>query len=602
MTGRRTIGLNYAGNKATFSTWAPNAISVQIQTPDAIVSLERRHPGFWDAENILMAPGASYSVIVDGKKLPDPASLFQPDSNSGDSIAFDLHAHIWHDNTWAGILTEDLIIYELHTGAFSPEGTFDGIAKKIEYLKELGITAIEIMPVAQFSGSRNWGYDGVFPFAVQNTYGGPAGLQRLVDLCHQNNISVILDVVLNHIGPEGNILPEFGPFFTDKYRTPWGQAINYDDQWSDGVRTFFIENVLMWLRDFHVDGLRLDALHAVKDFGPTNILQVISENVTMLNEATSANHFLIGECDLNDVRYIDHPGKGGYGIDAIWCDEFHHSLHSLLTGDSTGYYSDFGNVWHLVKSFNDAFVYDGIWSEHRKRIFGTRTKGFSGKQFVVFSQNHDQVGNRMLGERMTHLVSYEQLKLSAGAVLFSPYIPLLFMGEEYAEKNPFLYFTSHRGEELIRLVREGRIEEFTDFFSEGEAPDPQDKKTFDKSKLNPGNLDNLQSALLAYYKNLLNLRKTIPLWRSLDRATFFAESIEAKNVIQLTRKSNSHLLIAILNFEGAAVDVGICKPYTQWELLLNSGDIKWGGPGNTIDPEESVVTIPPFTMIILYSS
>lgn len=602
MTTRRTIGLNFNENNAEFSVWAPHATTVQLKTSANIIPLERRHQGFWEAHKLLIKPGTQYSVIIDGKILPDPACLYLPDGVDGNSVAFDLNEHIWKDTDWPGILPEDLIIYELHTGTFSTDGTFDGIVDKLGYLKELGITAIEIMPVAQFSGTRNWGYDGVFPFAVQNSYGGPSTLQRLVDISHQNGIAVILDVVMNHIGPEGNILPEFGPIFTEKYKTPWGRAINFDDEWCDGVRRFFIENVLMWLRDFHIDGLRLDAVHAIHDFSPKNILQELHENVAVLNARTSASHFLIIECDLNDVKYITPVNKGGFGIDATWSDEFHHALHSVVSRESNGYYSDFGSIWHVVKAFNTGFVYDGIWSEHRKKVFGTRTTGFGGQQFVVFSQNHDQVGNRMLGDRLAKLISFEQLKLIAGAVLFSPFIPLLFMGEEYAEKNPFLYFTSHSGKDLIRMVREGRAKEFSAFISESEAPDPQDIKTFNQSRLNLNQKDSQQNAMLAYYRELIRMRQTIPLWKSIDRKNFSAEIIEGTKVVLLNRKGISQILLAILNFDDTPTNVITCKPYINWELLLNSADTRWQGPGISIDPEDPTILVPAHTMVILYSS
>ncbi len=598
---RRSIGLNYSGKSSTFCTWAPQAKKVVFNSPEIRMELECRPHGFWESKSFFIDPGTPYSIEIDGKPLPDPASVSQPEGITGSSVAFDLSAYKWNDSEWKGISTEDLIIYELHTGAFTSEGTFAAIARHIVYFKELGITAIEIMPVAQFSGTRNWGYDGVFPFAVQNSYGGPLGLQQLVDLCHQNGIAVILDVVLNHIGPEGNILPEFGPFFTDKYKIPWGDAINYDDAWCDGVRRFFIENIQMWLRDFHIDGIRLDAIHAIRDFGPVNILQELHNQVEMLNTLSSSRHFLIGECDLNDVRYIAPAHTGGYALDAIWCDEFHHALHTLVTGESNGYYSDFGRIWHLVKSYNDAFVYDGIWSEHRKKVFGTRTGEISGDKFVVFSQNHDQVGNRIKGDRLSVNLSFEQLKLVAGAILFSPYIPLLFMGEEYAEENPFLFFTSHSGAELARLVREGRKKEFESFLYEGDFPDPQDGKTFEQSRLT-GNRSSLQLKMFDYYKRLIELRKTIPLWKSMNRRNFKAESIEGRNVLQLTRWNGNQILLAILNFENTGEKVITCRPYIRWELIFNSGDIRWGGHGNIIDPEKTSITVPPHTIVILSSS
>src|SRR5687768_905399 len=308
------------------------------------------------------------------------------------------------------------------------------------------------MPVAQFPGKRNWGYDGVYPFAVQNSYGGYKGLQQLVNACHQKGLAVILDVVYNHLGPEGNYFSAYGPYFTEEYKTPWGGAINFDDAWSDGVRNYFIENALMWFRDFHIDALRLDAVHAIKDFGSKHILREIKEQVNILMEQTGKKHYLIAECDLNDTQFIDPLEKRGFGMDAQWIDEFHHALRVTATGEKTGYYSDFSGIEHLAKAYKDAYVYDGQFSPHRFKNFGVKAQDNPGRQFIVFSQNHDQVGNRMLGERSSQLVSYEMQKLMAGAVLVSPYLPMLFMGEEYSESHPFLYFVSHTDPELAEAV------------------------------------------------------------------------------------------------------------------------------------------------------
>lgn len=364
------------------------------------------------------------------------------------------------------------------------------------------------MPVAQFSGARNWGYDGVFPFAVQNSYGGPEALQHFVNACHQHNIAVVLDVVYNHVGPEGNNLGKFGPYFTDKYKTPWGEAINFDDAGCDGVRKYFIENVLMWFRDFHIDALRLDAVHAIKDFGPSHILKEIKQHTDALMQETGRAHYLIAECDLNDIKYIQPIEEGGYGMDAQWIDEFHHSLRVTAGNERTGYYQDFDGILHLAKSFHDGYVFDGIYSAHRQKTFGTKTTGIAGEKFIVFSQNHDHVGNRMLGERTSTLVSFEMQKLLAATCLISPYLPMLFMGEEYSEKNPFLYFVSHSDKALVEAVRKGRKEEFAEFHNEGEVPDPQAEETFQQSKLQWHLLQEKQhSAMLSFYKSLIALRK-----------------------------------------------------------------------------------------------
>ena len=602
MIDRRTIGLNFRGpEEADFRIWAPYAKRVLIETAIGSHPLDQKNMGFWELKFFSLQPGARYMISIDGESLPDPASLSQPDGVEGKSMAFDPSAYSWNDKAWNGLSMNELIIYELHTGTFTHNGTFDALSEKIPYLKSLGITAIELMPVAEFPGKRNWGYDGVFPFAVHHSYGGPAALQRLTDICHQNNIGVILDVVINHLGPEGSTLPSFGPVFTDKYQTPWGKAINFDDAWCDGVRNFYIENIIMWLRDFHIDGIRLDAVHAIKDFSHKNILREIQEQVELLNEKSSFNHFIIAESDLNDVRYIAEFRHGGYGLDATWCDEFHHALHSMVTGENMGYYADFGNTSDMIRAYNEAFVYNGIWSPHRKQIFGTSTTGYPGHKFVVFSQNHDQIGNRMLGDRLSTQIDFEMLKVVAGAVLFSPFIPLLFMGEEYAEMQPFLYFINHNSEELIKKVREGRKKEFEAFTGTGSIPDPQSERTFQQSKLNWDSRTLEQLKMLAFYQELIHLRKTIPAWKSSDRNHFSAKSITGKKVLQLTRESPTEILLAILNFESIPVNVITCETHIPWQLILNSGDPEWGGADTSIDITNPAVSVPPHSMIVLYN-
>ncbi len=606
MINKRTLGLNFTSpSEANIRVWAPTAGKVSLELEQgAIFNLLEASMGFWELTNIRVNEGDLYRIIVDGKAFPDPASLLQPEGVHKQSQAFNLNKFPWCDDNWKGPTTEELIIYELHTGTFSSEGTFDGITGKLDYQKELGITAIELMPVAQFPGNRNWGYDGVYPFAVHNTYGGPERLQNLVDSCHKKGLAVILDVVYNHLGPEGNYLPAFGPVFTGKYTTPWGMAINFDDEWCDGIRTLFIENVLMWLRDFHIDGLRLDAVHAIKDFSAKHILREMKEKVEELNFATSKNHFLICESDLNDIGYISPFNQGGYGMDATWCDEFHHSLHALTTGENKGYYSDFGKITHLAKSLENAFVYDGQWSEHRKRKFGTKTSGLAGNNFVVFTQNHDQVGNRMSGDRLSTMLDFELLKVIAGTMLLSPFIPLIFMGEEYAETNPFLYFIDHGDEELIRLVREGRKKEFEAFMNSENAPDPDDIKTFNDSKLNWEHRSSNQKHIFDFYKELIQLRKTIAPLKNRERKSYSAKTAANKNIIEFERINNDQRLIAVLNFEPEQSTFTSTFLNTKnAQLLLCSSDKKWGGNGTTASLNlASEVTIPPSSLAVWLTS
>jgi maltooligosyltrehalose trehalohydrolase len=560
--------------------WAPEAREVAIiGQSNGKYPLSQSAYGYWEGHDLPFIEGDLYEICLnDEKKFPDPASLSQPQGVHRPSMVTDLSARPWHDEEWKSIDTRNLIIYELHTGTFSESGDFQGIINQLPFLSELGINTIELMPVAQFPGNRNWGYDGVYPYAVQDSYGGAAELQKLVDLCHQQGLAVILDVVYNHLGPEGNYLSEFGPYFTDKYKTPWGKAINFDDAWSDPVRHFFIENALMWFRDFHIDGLRLDAVHAIKDLGAQHFLADLKKTVDEFNKENHKTHFLIGECDLNDVRYINPFNKGGYNLDAQWCDEFHHALHGLVTGEEDGYYSDFGGIGPLVKSFNHAYVYDGIYSPHRKKTFGSKTEGQPGHKFVVFSQNHDQTGNRAMGDRLGTNISFEMQKVVAASYLLSPFTPLVFMGEEYGEKNPFMYFTSHSDKTLIKNVRQGRKKEFNDFQEQQDPPDPQAEETFKKSVLTPqGKWNPTQQILFEWYKTLIRFRKTQPFWDENPRAYFEAESLSEK-ILRVSVRHKQEVYLMLMNFgeEKIHLDLAFAEP------MLCSATDEWGGPVNHV--------------------
>ncbi|HEY9649768.1 MAG TPA: malto-oligosyltrehalose trehalohydrolase, partial [Coleofasciculaceae cyanobacterium] len=415
------IGSNYLGEgRCEFSVWAPthDDVAVQLVSPEnRIIPMKKDEQGYFKvlAENI--QPGTFYFYKIAGDDRPDPASYYQPKDVHGPSEVVDHSTMNWTDTNWSGVPLENMIIYELHVGTFTPEGTFEAIIPRLRELCEFGVNAIEIMPVAQFPGDRNWGYDGAYPYAVQTSYGGPEGLKKLVDACHQEGLSVILDVVYNHFGPEGNYNSQFGPYFVEKYKTPWGMAINFDDVHSDGVRNYFVENALYWFQNYHIDALRLDAVHAIYDLGAKHILREISEEVATLSERMGRKLYLIAESDLNDVRVIQEREVGGHGMDAQWSDDFHHALHALLTGEQRGYYQDFGQCQQLAKAYKESFVYSWQYSLHRRRYHGNDANDRPGHQFVVCTQNHDQVGNRMLGERLTHLVSFEALKLAAGALM-----------------------------------------------------------------------------------------------------------------------------------------------------------------------------------------
>jgi maltooligosyltrehalose trehalohydrolase len=576
----RTIGVTFKNGRARVCVWAPLLKKVELLLPqkDFKTLLQKDEWGYWQGQTEDLKPGDRYQFILeDGQTLPDPASLAQPEGVHKASQAIDVTAYQWQANDWQNKPLENYLIYELHIGTFTPEGTFEAAAQKLDHLVDLGINAIEIMPVAQFPGDRNWGYDGVFPYAVQQSYGGAAGLQSLVDACHQKGIAVVLDVVYNHMGPEGNYLGAYGPYFTEKYSTPWGNALNFDDAWCDGVRQFFIQNALMWLRDFRIDALRLDAVHAIKDLGAKHFLRELKEEVDTLMQETGRIHYLIAELDLNDPKFINPLEKGGYGMDAQWVDEFHHALRVTAGGDITGYYSDFSGIRHLAKAYTDAYVYDGQYSPHRKKAFGAKTEN-KGSQFVVFSQNHDQVGNRMLGERSSQLFSFEMQKLMAAAVLVSPYVPMLFMGEEWSEPAPFQYFVSHTDAELAEAVRKGRKAEFEAFHAEGEAPDPMAESTFQASKLQWQLKDSGQhKKALEYYKILIRLRQQLPALHHLDRKSLEVEVDETTQTLVLRRWHGEQQVVCFMNFSGQEQEITLPTTADNWFLVLASSDGEWGG-------------------------
>jgi maltooligosyltrehalose trehalohydrolase len=503
-----------------FRVWAPYRETVEVVVGERRVPMSRAERGWWTAIVAEAGPGCDYAFRLDGgPPRPDPRSAFQPSGIHGPSRLVDHAAFAWNDTGWRGITLRGSVLYECHVGTFSAEGTFDGAIGHLGHVADLGVDAIELMPVAEFSGQRGWGYDGVDLFAPHHAYGGPDALKRLIDAAHQHGLGVVMDVVYNHLGPAGNYLPEFGPYFSARHRTNWGDAVNFDGPDSDEVRQFVIDNALMWLRDYHCDGLRLDAVHAIVDQSATHILESLAVEVEALAAHAGRPLFLIAESDLNDPRFVRGRDCGGYGIDAAWADEWHHALHATLTGDVTGYYEDFGPLPLLGKALRQAWVYDGTYSRHRRRVHGRPPAGLSGGQFVVSVQNHDQVGNRAAGERASALMSDGRLKVAAALLLTSPFVPLLFQGEEWGATTPFQYFTGHNDPGLGRVVSQGRRQEFSSFGwdpekGEGEAggvPDPQDPATFERSRLDwtePGK--DGHADLLAWYRRLIALRRQVP--------------------------------------------------------------------------------------------
>jgi maltooligosyltrehalose trehalohydrolase len=478
-----------------FRVWAPRAEAVAVRLGREDHALADEGLGVRSARVAAVA-GDDYWIVLDGKRWPDPCSRWQPRGLRGPSRVVDVSAFAWSDDGWRGVAQRDLVLYELHVGTFTPEGTFDAAIEHLAGLAELGVTAIEVMPIAEFPGARGWGYDGVYLSAAQSSYGGPEGFQRLVDAAHATGLAVVLDVVYNHLGASGvKAMEAFGPYFTEKYETFWGKAVNYDDAGCDPVREWVLQSAEGWVRDYHVDGLRLDAIHAIFDQGARPVLRELADRVHRLRDGV----VVIAESGLNDPKVTRPAAQGGYGHDAVWADDFHHALRTLLTGDREGYYAEFGRVADLAKAYRRPFVHDGQYSPFRGRRFGAPADDRPVEEFVVFDQNHDQVGNRALGDRLPA----QARRLAAFCTLLSPFVPMLFMGEEHGERAPFQFFSDHIDKRIATATRDGRRREFAAFaaFSGEEVPDPQAVETFEASKLrregdDPG-LRELYAALLA---------------------------------------------------------------------------------------------------------
>ena len=484
-----------------FRVWAPRAERVEVEVAGRREQLGPERGVF--TGRVPARAGDDYAYRLDGgDPLPDPCSRFQPEGVRGPSRIVDPGAWTWTDDAWGGLDPDALVVYELHVGTFTPEGTFAAAAGRLAELRELGVTAIELMPVATFPGERNWGYDGLYAWAAHPAYGGPDGLAALVDAAHAAGLGVILDVVYNHLGPGGEALEAFGPYMTDRHGTPWGTAINFDDADCGGVREWAIQNAAMWVRDLHIDGLRVDAVHAIYDLGARHVLAELCERARAESRVTP---LLIAESDLNDPRTVAPAVAGGWGFDAQWADDFHHSLHALLSGERDGYYADFGSVADLAEATARPFLYDGRYSEHRRRRHGAPADGIRRTRFVVSSQNHDQVGNRAVGDRPPPATR----ALAAMWTILSPYVPMLFMGEEHGEERPFQFFTDHIDPFIATATREGRRREFAAFagFSGEEVPDPQDPETFRRSVVDPAGGD---PGVRELYRRLLALRRELP--------------------------------------------------------------------------------------------
>jgi len=570
-----------------FRVWAPRAHQVAVQIAGEKLPLQQSSGGWWEAGVEAARPGMDYAYFLDDEDLalPDPRSPWQPNGVHGPSRILDHSAFPWTDAAWEAPPLSSAIVYELHIGTFTPEGTLDAAQTKLDSLRELGITHVELMPVNSFPGVQGWGYDGVDLFAPHQPYGSPDALKRFVDACHARGLAVLLDVVYNHLGPDGNYLGKFGPYFTAAHHTPWGDAVNLEDRGSHEVRRFFCDNALMWLRDYHFDGLRLDAVHAYMDRSAINFMEQLGAEVHTLQAHTGRSYVVIAESDLNDPRFVTAREAGGYGLDAQWSDDFHHALFSVLTGERSGYYADFGSLADLAKSLREVFVYDGRFSRYRDRIQGRPVVNLPASRFLGYSQDHDQVGNRAKGDRLGQIVSLGRAKIAAALELTAPFVPMIFQGEEWAASSPFLFFTNH-GEELGKLISEGRKKEFAAFgWNPADIPDPQSPKTFQRSKLNWDERTTAPHAeMLDWYRRLIALRHATPDLTDPDRSRVHVRFSEEVKWLVMERGS-------------VTLAVSIAKNPVALQVRAGSSIALASSPGMQLS--NNSLTLPPDSVAIL---
>ena len=575
-----------------FEVWAPRASTMEVKIGTKKFPMEKKSRGYWSAAIEEAGPGTDYGFVIDGLEpaLPDPRTQWQPQGVHAESRLVDHSAFAWSDQDWQAPPLSSALIYELHLGTFTPEGTLKSAESRLDYLKALGVTHVELMPIANFPGKRGWGYDGVDLYAIFTAYGEPNDLKRFVDACHAKGLAVLLDVVYNHLGPVGNYLGKFGPYFTHSHTTPWGDAVNFEEAGAKEVRRFLIDNALMWLRDYHIDGLRLDAVHAYMDRSAIHFLEQITGEVRRLEAAMGKHFALIAESDLNDPRIVKAEEAGGYGLDAQWSDDFHHALFSVISGDRAGYYADFGSLAQLAKSLRCVFVYDGNYSEYRHRNHGRQVVGLSGHRFIGFVQNHDQVGNRAQGERVSHEAGVGRAKIAAALVLTAPFVPMLFQGEEFGASAPFLYFTDYDDPELGRMISEGRKKEFVAFgWAPDQIPDPQDEQTFLQSKLNWAELtEQPHRSLLQWHKDLINLRRN---QSKLTDGNLNAVSVRFDEEAQWLVLERGNLRVAC-NLGQAPVNVAVGDAA---QILLASDDsIALSGANIKLGPDSvALLSVPP---------
>jgi maltooligosyltrehalose trehalohydrolase len=589
-------GANVVANGVKFSLWAPTATTVSVQIATGVAAGDHdmvrcaSDRGVWEISIAAAKAGDRYGYRIDGADpLPDPVSRSQPDGVHALSAIVDPSDFHWTDEAWRGVSMADFVLYEIHVGTFTPEGTFDGAIARLPDLLALGVTAIEIMPIASFPGRRNWGYDGVHLYAPQESYGGAEGFRRFVNAAHGHGIGVVLDVVYNHVGPEGNYLDRFGPYFTDVYRTPWGRSVNYDGAGSDNVRRWAHDNALYWLSEFHVDALRLDAVQGIYDFGSLAFLEELSDEVHQLGRQLGRKVQLIAESDLNDPKLVRPPSEGGFGLDAQWADDVHHTIHTALTGESNGYYGDFKDIATVADVYREPFFYARRYAPHRDRVHGRSPKGVPRQRFIASIQNHDQTGNRPLGERLASLVDPARLRLGAALMLLSPYVPLLFMGEEYGETSPFLYFIEHGDPALVDAVRAGRQQEYDNLGKREAQADPQAEETFLRCKIDWSKRESASGAqLLSLYRDLLALRREEPAMRPGASESFVVGGSDwftevrylppRHDMDDYTRSRRALLLAFNISPRAEGIPIG-AEAVGAWRLRLTTDAADYGGSG-----------------------
>uniref|UniRef100_I2Q0B5 Malto-oligosyltrehalose trehalohydrolase n=1 Tax=Desulfovibrio sp. U5L TaxID=596152 RepID=I2Q0B5_9BACT len=588
-----------------FTVWAPSRQRVSLFFPEAgrEMAMEPLAGGFFSAEATDLPGGTRYLFDLDGNiRRPDPASRHQPDDVHGPSALVDTGGFDWTDGRFVPPPPDHRVYYEIHIGTFTPQGTFEAAIDRLDHLADLGVTCLELMPVAEFPGCRNWGYDGVYPFAPAACYGGAGGLARLVDACHARGLAVVLDVVYNHLGPEGNYLRDFGPYFTDRYRTPWGQALNFDGPGSGAVRSFFIQNALYWLRDFHIDGLRLDAVHAIMDQSPLHLVAELAASTAAFEAASGRRTFLVAESHLNDPALVTEVAAGGMGLDAVWNDDFHHAVHAWLTGERGGYYADYGSREDVIAAAAEGFVYAGRYSSFFGHMRGLSAAHLPADRCVNCLQNHDQIGNRARGERLVSLIGRPAARVAAALLLLSPGSPLLFMGEEWGEDRPFLYYISHLDPGLVEAVRRGRKREFAAFRWRGEPPDPFAVETFEASRPDWAKREGPQHAgLLAWYRELLALRAGSPALRETRRRMTRLWPLDAGPGLAMERRGEDGRFLCLLNAgrHPVRVRVGTDGPPQAYARLLDSQEERFGGKGDFAPQRlETMLSLPPFSVVL----